>query len=421
MTERRRPDDGRPRKWRFDAWRHRLRALPRPVAIFLAVPAAAIIAICSVYAAITAVAIAVRLLALVLPAPVDRGIAAFVVAPIVSFYASLPIVRISLRLFPIRIEGKRRVGCLVVLVIVLLMFGVFYYVLIGLMSVTAQDGASYTPFAAIGCEIGVAASMIAIVYWRSTRALKKPFLLYLRRFSSFADREVASIVLRNRPIDLPVAMLVSTRGSSADWNPFILGFSGLKLSHPIASIPIYLASGEAWEGAVRTMVQEARAIIIDLSEMSSAVVSEVAMISSAGKWPTSICLAEASSNVTDNKLPRDIIVYRRTYRAALLRISLSAILFGAVFLSLFNDSFDDFITKYYFGGVLGMEFGDATQLSPARITHDWFFVLSAVSGLLFYIILLAKPLLFERSLDASSRSQIKLALSGLTSLQAGSK
>ena len=75
------------------------------------------------------------------------------------------------------------------------------------------------------------------------RLLDRPFVLFLRRFSTFADRAVIAMVLRQAPSGMPVVFLTPTRSQPGDWDPFVVGFAGMKLWHPFRSVPIVLRDG----------------------------------------------------------------------------------------------------------------------------------------------------------------------------------
>jgi hypothetical protein len=112
--------------------------------------------------------------------------------------------------------------------------------------------------------------------------LDKPFVLYLRRFSTSSDRAVISVVLKASPSGVPVVFLTPTRTRAGDWNPFLIGFAGIRVRNPFRSTPIILrAKDDEWEGAAEELIHHARLIIIDMSEGSGAIQMEIALISKA--------------------------------------------------------------------------------------------------------------------------------------------
>jgi len=128
-------------------------------------------------------------------------------------------------------------------------------------------------------------------HWTPHKPLEKPFVLFLRRFSTYADRSVNNALLKVTPAGKPVAFLTATQSRAKDWNPFQVGFSGIKLRRPFQSMPIILRStNENWKKAAAELIRKSEKIVMDLSEGSGAIQTEIDMIEQAGRWPDTIIL-----------------------------------------------------------------------------------------------------------------------------------
>lgn len=157
--------------------------------------------------------------------------------------------------------------------------------------------------------------------------LNKPYVLFLRRFSKFSDRTVTSLVLRQTTPDKPITFLVPTQSRAGDWNPFLVGFAGMKLLHPFRSVPIIVKSKiTEWEQAMQALIEGAQFVIIDISETSDAIDTELEMINQAGCWQKAILLKTVSANTADRceqKLgsqATQIVYYRKSWPRAIPRM-----------------------------------------------------------------------------------------------------
>ena len=140
-----------------------------------------------------------------------------------------------------------------------------------------------------------AAGVIGVLIRRHRRPrafLEQPFVLFLRRFSTFSDRAVIALILKQAPYDLPVVFLTPTLSRPADWDPYLVGFAGLKLLHPFRSGPLVIrVEDDAWQKAAEELIQRAQTILLDTSEASSALQAEAEMIARASRWQNTVCLS----------------------------------------------------------------------------------------------------------------------------------
>jgi hypothetical protein len=121
--------------------------------------------------------------------------------------------------------------------------------------------------------------------------LDRPFVLFLRRFSTFSDRAVIALVLKQAPSGVPVVFLTPTFSRPGDWDPFVVGIAGLKLFHPWSSVPIVLrAKDDDWQRTADDLIRRAQTILLDISDTSSSIRTEVELIEKASRWPDTVFL-----------------------------------------------------------------------------------------------------------------------------------
>ncbi len=157
--------------------------------------------------------------------------------------------------------------------------------------------------------------------------LDRPYVLFLRSFSKFSDRTVISLVLRQAAVGRPVVFLVPIRSRAADWNPFLVGFAGMRLLHPFRSVPVIVKTPNAeWEEAIQLLIRRAQTVVLDISENTNSIQTEVEMIDGAECWQKTILLKAASAKAGDEReqhiAPKDtrIIHYRKSWIRAIPRL-----------------------------------------------------------------------------------------------------
>jgi hypothetical protein len=189
------------------------------------------------------------------------------------------------------------------------------------------------------CAIGP----LILRHWKPRAFLDRPFVLFLRRFSTFSDRTVIALVLKQAPSGVPVVFLTPRLSRPGDWDPFVVGFVGLKVLHPWKSVPIVLrASDDDWRPAADELIRRAQTILLDTSETSSALRTEVEMIDNANRWSDTVCLRLLARNAGPGEdslgypLRARIIDYRKSWVRALPRmvIGLVIVQLTSVFLSI---------------------------------------------------------------------------------------
>jgi hypothetical protein len=165
---------------------------------------------------------------------------------------------------------------------------------------------------------------------RQRRAfLDQPFVLFLRRFSTFSDRAVVALILSQVHYKVPVVFLTPTLSQAEDWDPYIVGFAGLKVMHPWRSAPIVIrARDEAWQDAADGLIRRARLILLDVSETSDALRTEAGMLDKAGRWPDTVCLRLAVPGKTPAAAFSGVrtIDYTKSWLRALPRMAMGLLI-----------------------------------------------------------------------------------------------
>lgn len=248
--------------------------------------------------------------------------------PIVYFGAACG--RFALRLAPPLLTGRVRSGALVLTFLPLLLLALYpiFFLLLFFSSseplrakqTAAIDFAAFSVFSLIW--FGAFFFPVIKRHLRPLSFLHRPYVLFLRRFSKFSDRTVINLVLRQTPANKPVVFLVAPRSRMGDWNPFLLGFAGMKLLHPFRSVPLCVKSKNTeWEEAIQTLIKQAQFVIVDTSEKSEAIETELEMINRAGCWQKTILLNEESDRTIGSEAFQTIH-YRKSWIRGIPRMIL---------------------------------------------------------------------------------------------------
>jgi hypothetical protein len=252
----------------------------------------------------------------------------------------------------------------------------------------------------VGWLIG-ACGPVWLRYRRADTFLYQPFVLFLRRFSTFSDRAVSMLVLRETPARMPVVFLTAVHSHARDWNPFVVGLAGLKLRHPFRSAPVVLrASDEHWQPVAAQLIDAAAMIVIDLSDQSDAMRNEIAMIEAGARWSSSICLRLSRSEGAPAwmaSLQQPVITYTKSWRQAMPRLALGALLSLCSGVALYVSTYVS----------LGLLFDFVFDLSERalEVTIGFGIVLATIVTVTTFAAVFAVP-----AVDPASRRAIRAAL-----------
>lgn len=241
------------------------------------------------------------------------------------------------------------------------------------------------------------------VYIRHKRPrafLNKPFVLFLRRFSSVSDRAIIELTLRYTPKGQPVVVLTPTQSLPSDWNPLLVAFSGQKVFNPIRSVPIVLrASDEKWQVAARELIHHASLIVFDTTEGGASIDAESCIIADEGREKDTVCVKNVTVSDRSNAEQRIIsqggalIKYEWRWRTAARRLTIGifALLITPFFIAVFTQ------TSLYI-----------SFTSTGSIVLTAFSLgLSLITATRLYILIFGFP-----SIDPEARTQLKNALRG---------
>jgi len=267
----------------------------------------------------------------------------------------LPVARFLLRVRPVRLadEVQRRSTWIGVLFIVALLFATY-----SLLGLDANEGRGFAGMwfdAAAPIEVkwaGVSAIVLFAMgatlpfllrHLQPRRFRQRPFVLFLRRFSTFSDGSVMNELLRRCPSGKPLVFLVPTRSAARDWNPFQIGFAGLRLLSPFRSLPVAVsATDAAWKAAAKELVASAETIVLDGSFGSESIAYEVDMLQTLGAVDKTVVLMLANDGKNSADRPAaslqqtaTFITYRKSWLRALPRLFLGipTSAFPAIYLS----------------------------------------------------------------------------------------
>jgi hypothetical protein len=279
------------------------------------------------------------------------------VGGVVDFALGVAFGRFLLRAMPPRFLGETTRHQLAVVAVSvcapLIGICIFFVLLAGTMGVVAGAREMWDKPLILAA---VAGGVLFLILWtigavgplilrrNSPRAfLDRPFVLFLRRFSTFSDRTVVALILRQAKAGAPVVFLTPTLSRPKDWDPFLVGFAGLKLLHPLRSVPMVLrARDDDWQRVADELIDRAQTILVDISEGSAALGTEAEMINKARRWSDTVCLRNTASALGSVQDPLDTfgnahcIAYFKSWTGALPRlvISLAIVLLPASLIAL---------------------------------------------------------------------------------------
>jgi hypothetical protein len=181
---------------------------------------------------------------------------------------SKAVLRVSLRLSPLPIARSDRAAIPAILWISWLVF----------LVVLILGGSEWLT---VVVAFAVGAGGFARVYhfrrgWEGLPAGRT--VLFLRRFGRTADRLVSSAIRRALPRDVSLVFLVGERQGIASWDPVVVAFDGLR-----RGLPQYLQStDDQWVAHVTQLVRHADAVVLDATDWSDAMATELAIVQSCG-------------------------------------------------------------------------------------------------------------------------------------------
>jgi hypothetical protein len=253
-----------------------------------------------------------------------EAVVTWVVATMLALLLSVPTARVLLKMFPLEALGARRwnviAGSSLMLTGMAAGFAIYegprfdvqfprvaWWLIFHLGLFPLWLSLSAPLILTLGAHVGGVA-----------RVTRRPFILFLRRFSSFSDKALLRILLRGAPPGVPVLFLTTPSHDPTSWDPLVVGFAGVRLRNPVSSMPLHLRSADDdWVDSVRTLVRAARHIVIDVSDESESIQKEMEIIRECDRDDRTIRVAErgvlprassdASSDVESGRARRSFI------------------------------------------------------------------------------------------------------------------
>lgn len=214
-----------------------------------------------------------------------------------GLYGAVPPARFVQRLFPLRADERRRWGVMAMVVLIGVSNAAFA-VWRQLHPDPLMPGTIGGPESLVSGFAVVIVQLVVMlhVYLRRESLLPGHRILYLRRFRSFSDRVVYRFLLAALPRGARLTVMVPAHGGARDFDPFSIGFAGLRWRDPLMAIPRMLVSPQdAWQAHVRRLVQTAGTVVVDGSADSASMAIEYGLIESLGAGSRTIVLMEASA------------------------------------------------------------------------------------------------------------------------------
>lgn len=185
--------------------------------------------------------------------------------------------------------------------------------------------------------------IVATAYRRPLSFIDSNYVLFLRKFGSYADRCVVPVVMEAVPTGTPLIYAVTDEGEAQTWDPVTIGFAGLRgersgfrdflarLRAP--SRPRFVQTNQAnWEMDISNLISYAAVIIVDVSEASAGIGQELSFVLATKSAERTILIANSTAKgakhlATVNKLfpTHQVMYYQASSSLSQLRRFLSQI------------------------------------------------------------------------------------------------
>jgi hypothetical protein len=189
---------------------------------------------------------------------------------------------------------------------------------------------------------GKAALAIAAIYvsifaiipltWAAARHIKIPErrgVLFLRSFGGPGDAALMPGLLRAVPRGIPVSFIASPSSKATSWDPIVLLLAGLSPLRPWANVPLHLTSTDAdWVEDIGEWISRSQVIVIDASDRSASLATEVSLLASTGAGCRTLALRRTHMHLSPElALPPTTraVSYTLSWRSSAPRIILGTI------------------------------------------------------------------------------------------------
>ena len=276
------------------------------------------------------------------------SVAALILSALISLPAATALARFALRTYPINLaisRGKSLLGLVVALSLGILgyRFLVDWPTTLLPPSVSEGNTESFVLWCVELCLFtgmtGMWFGAIAIAintYGRNTNSPERPYVLFLRRFSTFSDRVLIAEIIKATPPGKHCAFIASPGTSPANWDFFTWAFAGLRFMHPIRDIPLHFRTPDLWWARhVEDLIKNAACVIVDETGKSASMEIERELISRNASLARCIYLRMGNARLENRHLGavgncKVTIEYRKSYGRALIGIVIRLSLVGGV-------------------------------------------------------------------------------------------
>lgn len=368
----------------------------RALSFVLAVPINAIAAIWCLFLGLTVSTAYDRALCALLPVTMAR-LSAAPFALVVAWFATLPATRVLLRLWPPRVR-RARWGCLLLccaylVVPTILLLGALFGTSSFELRPSQPRLVTQVFLWGAGASVGLQAGWLLGTGQSVPRGGE---ILYLRRFGGFGDRAVVGYLLRRMPATVRLVMMRPPGAGLSDWDPLTNVISGFTLGRGLRSQPLFFrARNSDWQDDVRSLVVRARGIVLDVSDLSPAMHTEIALVASLAAANKTVLVGDQGGQASYARLGMPVVTYTRSLRASVPRaLALGGLLAFIALVEL-----------------------DLDHLMPVFVAYAQWLRLPVSDEVLggggFIYAIPIVWLLFRRSLDADSKSALDGQLSRL--------
>lgn len=263
-------------------------------------------------------------------------------------YGGAIVLRVAAILLPMRGDGKRRVGPIVLLgTFIVTIHVAIATVLTALADFAVEFGETTghsweSQFEGLGALLGAGITVLlyphilamiivpaVILLKRHATSWRDPrfgSVLFLRRFDGRGDSAALAALYHASPKRVPVLFLLAPRGGWRVWDPYLLGLGSIRLPNIWKGTPFFLRSSQTWEDDVERCVSLASAIVMDTTEITAGVRREMDLIAAQVAWPRTITIrCEGAPSVAVPSGSHASLVYAPRWSAARGRLVLSVI------------------------------------------------------------------------------------------------
>lgn len=266
------------------------------------------------------------------------SVAALILSALISLPAATALARFALRTYPINLSisgTKFHLGLVVALSLGILGYGFSVDWPTTLLPPSASEGNTESfvlwcvELCLFSAMTGLWFGAIAIAintYGRNTNSPERPYVLFLRRFSTFSDRVLIAEIIKATPSGMHCAFITSPGTSPANWDFFTWAFAGLRFMHPIRDIPLHFQTSDLWwTHHVEELIKNAACIVFDETAKSASMEIERELISRNADLAHCVYLRMKNTQLENRQAGmvgncKVTIEYRKTYVRALVGI-----------------------------------------------------------------------------------------------------